>query len=353
MKLTSNKKPAFGMDIGDLSFKMAQLDNQGGKIKLASYVKYEIPKGLIQGGEVKKVKEIVKVLNQAFKKTKGEPFSGRQVVCNLPEEKVFTRIIQLPKMSQEELAKAIYWEAEAHIPLAIKDVYLSWQIIKPIFKKIDHLDILIAAVPRRLVDNYVYFLRQSGLEPVALEPESVALVRSLISRKDLIPTMIVDLGVSGSSFVIFSALAIRFTSRVQVSGQVFNQAIMDQLKVDETKANQLKIEVGLDKKKEKGKVYQALLPAVKDLAKQIKEYALFYQESATHVHGPDGAIGQVILCGGDALLINLPEFLSQELNLPVKLGNPFVNIPGRPAKISKRELAIYATALGLALRQAL
>ncbi len=350
MNLNFKQKPAFGMDVSDLSFKMIQLNNRKGKLNLASYVKYDIPKGLIQGGEVKKQKELIKVLKDSFKKNKGEPFFGRRVVCNLPEEKVFLRIIQLPKMKREELDKAVYWEAEAHIPLDIEDVYLGWQIIQPIFKNIDHLDVLIAATPRKLVDNYLNFLKQSGLEPIALEPESVAMVRSLTDEKDLTPTMVVDLGASGSNFVIFSALAIRFTSHIHVSGQMFEQAIMKELGVDEEKAKQLKIQVGLDENKEEGKVYQALLPIIKDLAQQIKDYAVFYQEHATHVHGPNGSIGQVILCGGDSLLINLPEFLSQEIGLPVKLGNPFKHVLGEQIKMNKKEKITYTTALGLALR---
>jgi Tfp pilus assembly PilM family ATPase len=86
----------------------------------------------------------------------------------------------------------------------------------------------------------------------------------------------------------------------------------------------------------------------------------FYREHATHIHGPDGAIGQVILCGGDSLLLNLPQVLSEKLNLPVKMGNPLIKIlSANPKKqpiskegltISRKESFTYTTALGLALR---
>jgi len=349
--------PAFGLDLSDNSFKVVQLGKKRGKVFIDSFFKGDIPSGLIKGGEIKKEKELVNLFKQSFKKNKGNLFQDKRVVCSLPEEKVFIRIIQLPFMKKEELDETIKWEAEAHIPLDIDEVYLGWQIIEPIFSHIDHMDVLIVATPKNLVNGYVSFLKKSGFKPVALEPESVAVVRSLMKDDDLKPTIIVDLGATGTNFVIFSALAIRFTSHILISGNTFDQAIMKELGVDEKKAIQLKIKVGLDntsKTREKRKVYKALDSVVDNLAKQIRDYIKFYHEHSTHIHGPNGAIGQVVLCGGDSLLINLPNVFSKKLELPVKIGNSLINInlsnKKNQLKMSKKESLVYTTALGLALR---
>jgi len=341
------QKTSFGLDLSDLSFKIVQFKKKKDGLCLSSFIKQDIPKGLVEEGEIKKEKELIDILKKTLIKMK----VGKRVVCNLPEEKVFIRIIQLPKMKESELEKAINWEAEANIPLVIDEAYLGWQVIDPIFEHIDHLDILIAATPRTLVDNYLSFLRKSGLEPIALEPESASVVRSIMTKDDLTPSIIVDLGAVGSNFVIFSALAIRFTSHIKISGQLFNKAIMKELKVSEKEADKLKINVGLDKKKEKGMVYNALEPIIDDLAKQINDYIVFYHEHATHVHGPDGAIGQIILCGGDSLLLNLPELLSEKLKLPVKMGNSLINVSSKGISLPKKESFTYATAIGLALKE--
>lgn len=354
----SSKKLAFGLDLSDLSLKIVQLKEKKGKLAVVSFIKEDMPAGLIEEGEIKKGEELVVILKETLKKVKGEPLQGKQVVCNLPEQKVFIRVIQLPRMKKEEIDQAVKWEAEAHIPLGIDEVYLSWQIIEPLVNHLDHLDILIAASPRQLVGSYLNVLKKSALEPIALEPESVAVVRSLIKPGDLRPAIIVDLGMTGTNFVIFSALAIRFTSHIAISGQLFSQVIMKNLGVDEKEADQLKIKIGLDKTKQEGKVYQALEPVVEDLAKQIQDYISFYHNNASHIHGPNGAITQVLLCGGDSLLLNLPDYLSQKLNLPVQLGNPFVNISSagqqipKESVLSKKESITYTTALGLALSQA-
>jgi type IV pilus assembly protein PilM len=348
------KKPCFGLDLSNLSFKIVQFRKNKKGLSLSSFVKKDIPAGLIEDGDVKKEKELSLILKETLKEAGKKSLQGRQVVCNLPEEKAFIRVIQLPKMKKEEISQAIKWEAEAHIPLSIDEVYLSWQIIDLSNSNPNQMDVLIAASPKSLVENYTNLLIKSGLNPIALEPESAAVVRSLIKTDDVTSTIIVDLGASGSNFVIFSSSTICFTSRINVSGNLFVKAIMEGLSVDAKEANDLKIKVGLDEAKNK-KVYQALKPVVDDLAKKIKDYIIFYRDRAGQVHDKDGAIKRILLCGGDSLLINLPAYLSEQLNLPVQMGDPLINIfSDREMKMAvRRELKkplAYTTALGLALR---
>jgi len=347
------KKPCFGLDLSNLSFKIVQFRKKKGKLYLSSFLKKDIPAGLIEDGDIKKEKELSFILKETLGKIDKTTLQGKRVICNLPEERVFIRIIQLPKMKKEEIDKAVKWEAEAHIPLSIDEVYLSWQIISLPSNDSNQIDILIAASPRKLVESYMNLLIKSGLKPIALEPESVAVVRSLIVPNDSTPTVIVDLGASGTNFVIFSNSTICFTSHVNISGNLFNEAIIKELKVDTKKANQLKVKVGLDKNKDK-KVYYALKPIINDLAKKIKDYISFYHNHS-HVNSRESRIKRVLLCGGDSLLLNLPSFLNEKLDLPIEIGDPLINIPldKKEKRIIAKEFKkplTYATALGLALR---
>jgi len=350
---TRSKKSVLGLDLSNRSFKIVQFRERTGKPSLVSSVKQDIPAGLVENSEIKKEKELIILIKSALAKMKGESLRTRQVVCNLPEEKVFIRVVQLPLMKKEEINHAVKWEAEAHIPLGLDEVYLDWQIIESNTAHSDHFDILIAVAPRTLIESYFNFLKKCGLQPIALEPESIAVVRGLIGDKQAKPAIIVDIGATGTNFVIFAASAIRFTSHVNISGQLFNQAIAKSLGVTEKEANQLKIKIGLDKTKERGKVYQALKPIVVNLTKQIADYINFYHNNATHIHDSKGSIAQVILCGGDSLLNNLPELLSQQLELPVQLGNPLNNLTlaDKKTSLSKKEALSYTTAIGLALRE--
>lgn len=363
MFINKPKKAAFGVDVSDLSLKIVQFKKNKKDLKASFFLKQNIPKSIIEGGVIKKPEELSQEINQMIKKARKKSLQGDRAICNLPEEKVFIKIIQLPKMKQEEIDKAIKWEAEAYIPINIEDVYLSWQVIDSDNKEADHLDVLVAAAPKYLVDSYVDVFYKANLKLTALEPESVAVTRSLLNPNNSNSYIIVDLGVTASNFVIFSDGAIRFTSQISVSGDRLDQAIETKLGVSKKEARKLKIKLGLGSedsaykigfdevkkiKKQKHSASKAMIPILEELAEQIKDYISFYRNNKAHFSS--NRIDKILLCGGDSLLKGLPEFLEKRIGCPVKKGNPLVNIiKDNGIKIDKPIL--YATAIGLSLRE--
>ena len=112
-------------------------------------------------------------------------------------------------MEKKELTKAAKYEAENYIPLSIKDVYLDSQIVEPVYDHKDYLEVLLSALPKKTVDPYVEVLAKAGLKPVALELESQPTVRAVV-KDQLSPTplLIIDLGATRTSFIIFSGHSI-------------------------------------------------------------------------------------------------------------------------------------------------
>ena len=348
--------PAFGLDLSDLSMKMAFLKKHRKEIKLESFYRKEIPRGIIKEGKIQKKDDLVKVIKGAVKEAKNKKLKTKYVVCSLPEQHAFVQVIQLPKMDLAEAKEAVKWEAEANIPISIEEVYLDWEVVKPLVNRLDHLDILINAVPRTLVNDYVEVLEGAGLQPVALEIESLATARSLV--KDGItkkPFLIVDLGATRTSFIIFSGHAVRFTTSIAISNRVMINTIAKSLKITKAEAWRRKVGVGLGKTEQGNELLSILLPTLNSLIEEIEKYRVFHKEhAAPHEHGSAGEISKIILCGGGANLKGLPQFLSQRLKTSVVCGNPWVNILKSPIKsipqLSYQESLTYVTALGLALR---
>lgn len=365
------KQEAFGLDISDLSLKIIKLKKKQKGLALASFGTAEIKPGIIEEGEIKDEESLAKIIKNALTKVKGEKLKTKYVIASLPEEKAFLQVIQMPKMSIEDLKSAVIYEAENYIPLPAEQVYLGSQIIQPICSHLDHFDVLIAALPKKTINPYVSCLKKVGLKPLALEIESLAVVRALIENEATAwPVLLIDFGQTRTSFIIFSGRSVRFTSSIPVSGQHFTKIISKALKIKMTKAEELKKKWGLEEKIkfgirdrktvkiiERGKIFEALIPALVDLIEQIRKYLAYYQSHASHEHLPvnsQGGVKKVLLCGGGANLKGLPNFLALELKLPVEISNPWVNILPEFLKETRQlpfEKSLgYTTALGLALR---
>lgn len=355
----SLQSEAFGLDISDTSLKIIKLKKNGKFLDLASFGEMPVGLGTIEGGKIKDEKALTKNIKDALNAVKGEKIRTKYVIASIPEENTFLQVVQMPKMKEEDIKKAVYFEAENYVPLQIDTVYLDSQVIPSVSNHQDHLDVLITALSKKIIDPYVSCLKGAGLIPRALEIESLAIARSLIKNEiSPTPVFLMDIGATRTSIIIFSGYSVRFTSFIPISSQKFTQAIAQTLKIDLAKAEDLKIKYGFQKKdsEESVRVFESLIPPFTDLVEQVKKHIGYYQTHASHEHSaPDNkGVSKIYLCGGGANLKGFTDFLSTELKLPVELGNPWINVLPKPLKevpgLPYEESLGYATALGLALR---
>jgi len=367
MELFNLKPESFALDISDPSLKVVKLNQSGNNLTLASFGEILLKPGIIKRGEIKKEDDLVDAIKKLIIGIEGEKIKTKHVICSLPEEKAFLQVIKMPKMSDEDLKSAVIYESENYIPLPIESVYLDFQVVSS-KEDSQEMEILIAALPKKIVDSYINCLKKAGLRPLSLEIESLAIARALIKKGFTEkPVLLIDLGFSRTGFAIFSGTSVRFTSSIQVSSNNFTQIIAKNLNLDEGAAEKLKIRHGLEgkisfktkeektkKKIEKSMVFEALIPALTDLVQQIKRCQDYYQNHAfSQGLSSNMIIEKVLLCGGGANLKGLAELLSIELKMPIDLGNPWINISPRNSAdlpLSLEKSLSYTTALGLALK---
>lgn len=354
LNVFSQKSEAFGLDISDLSIRMAKLAKKGDSLKLASFDTWTVPPGIIEEGEIKDKKTLSQIIKKSLSKVQGEKLKLKSVVCSLPEEKSFLDVIQLPKIEQEELRTTVGYEIENYIPLPLREVYFDCEVIRPVSSHPKHLEVLITATPKKIVDSYLEVLKMGGLQPRVFEVECLSIARALVPGvKSLKPLLLIDFGGTRTTFIIFSGRSLRFTSTIPVSSQKLTESISKTLKIDLKKAEKLKRQHGLGKEK---KVFEAMIPPLTDLVEQIKthlDYWHSHEKGDKMVH-KGKELEKILLCGGGANLKGLVGFLAQNLKVGVELGNPWVNILETPLKqvpgLSFKESLGYTTALGLALR---
>ena len=347
---------SFGFDISDRSYKFAQLKKTKNGIGLQSFGCGDIKEGIIKNGEVVDKDALVDVLKKSILNPVSGKVTTKHIAFSLPEEHSFIRVLKLPKLSEDETKEAIKWEIEQNIPMGIDDVYFDWQVINS-SDKLSHQDILMAAVGKNIADPYIDAIEKAGFVNFAMEPESVSVARSVIKGlKTNSPVMIVDIGATITSFIIFSGNALKFSSSVSVAGNKMIEDISKEMNVGEKEAKRLFYEVGFDKKLDTdGKVTKALEKTFGELVSQIKNYISFYETHAEHDHiVKRKKVENIILSGGVANLYGITAYMSDKLKIQTKMANPWINILKEPLnevpELSYKKSLGYTTVLGLALR---
>ncbi len=100
----------------------------------------------------------------------------------LPENQVYTKVIEMPILSDKELSSAIFWEAEQNIPVPLSTITLAWNVLKRPQKAIgnEKMHVLMVGAPSVLVNKYQKVLLMAGLRINALETELLSIIRALV-----------------------------------------------------------------------------------------------------------------------------------------------------------------------------
>lgn len=348
------KIKGFGLDISDRSIKLIKIERRRKQKVIVSFSKMEIPPNIIKAGEIKDIEKFASLVKKLIRETRGKKIDSPYVVASLPEEKTFSQVIALPKMTEEEAKQAIHFEAEKYIPYSINDVYLDCQQVIIENAPQEKTYVLLVALPKKTVDQCVKSLKLAALKPIALEVESQSTIRAVLDEKKekFPPTLILDMGATRTGFIIFSGKALRFTTSIPVSSGSFTKSISKTLKIDLEKAEQLKQKYGIIGKGKKGKeVFEAIIPPLTDLIEQIKKYIDYYhtraQKDPSFIDGIQ--IERIMLSGGGAKMKGLDKFFQEHFNIPVAIANPLVNVK-TISSFPKDQSLEYANAIGLALR---
>ena len=336
-----------GIDVSDRSIKFVEFEKNKSYLRLKKFGEEILEEGIIINGEIKKKEELVSFLKK-IRQVRG----FTHVVFSLPEEKAFLSLVELPKMSEEEIKISLSFQIEQYVPLKKENIIFDFEITSSSLKS-DHFDVLLLAFPKNIVYDYYEVFERAGFAPIAIELESLSLARSLVPEDNKENILIIDFGKTRTTFSVLRGHSLRFTSTVPLGGRDLEKLIARAMGVNPFEAEKIKKDFSLTGLKKKGGIYEAILPILSSLEDEIRKHQDYWQNHLLHQSKEKSGIKEIILAGGDANLSGLPEYLSQRLLIPARLGNPWIKVGSFEdyvPEIRKSESLAYSVAIGLALR---
>lgn len=340
-------KNPFGLDIGSTTMKLVSLIKSHEKISLDAAVTAPVPpKGMISDS-ILDMEEMSQAIKSAVEKAQ---IKGRSVNVALPETNVYTKVIEMPILSDKELSSAIYWEAEQYIPVPLPSVRLVWTVLyRPKhYTPQEKMQVLMVGAPTSIIKKYQQILGSAGLEIAAMETEIVSIVRAVAyGQTTLPPSLIVNIGSISTSLAIVKDSIMVFVFSVPTGGKALSKAISVDFGVSEEEADKYKMAYGVLGEGPANKLGKATKPILSSIILEIKKALAFYSQR----YPKEKAVKQILLTGGTAKLPGIESFFAQESGIETAIANPWRNILGNSAQ--KELLANapdYATAIGLALR---
>lgn len=360
------KDPAsfLGIDIGTTSIKVVQLGREDKNIKLENYAFLEDKDylevlGNANGSSNLKISD-AQVIDDLIEIKKEAGIICNNAIMSVPISSAFSSIISLPNMPKDEISRAVSFEARQYIPIPINEVVFDWSIISEDDKNNKEennnrksldarkkIKILLVAIPKEITEKYTTIASALKLNLIALETESFSLARSLIANKEGIFT-IVDIGNKMTNVtVIENGFVLASHSAFGTGGREITKAISHGFDIDFKRAEKLKRDAGLSFSESQKKVSEVIFPTVNIIISEVKKM------NETYFGKNKKKIEKVIVTGGSANLFGLIKCFSDELNIPVEIGNPWKNITYNKVLVEKLKgmSSDFSVAAGLALRE--
>jgi type IV pilus assembly protein PilM len=346
-------KPLLGIDIGSHAIKLVRLSSSGGSFQLLNLALLPLPPEAVAEGVINDIPAVQATLQRL---TTLESIAEKDAALALSGHSVIVKKVSMARMSEEELANAMPYEAEQHIPFDVYDVNTDFQILSADEGdggRSAQMEVLLAAAKKGRIEELCLVARGAKLNPVVIDVDMLALMNGFelnypeVVRGHVIA--LIHLGASLMTVLVIKDGVNTFQRDIALGGNQYTAALESAvgLRRDEAEA----VKLGGRPWSPLGTAPFAALRTVTDeVVIEIRRSIEFYLASA----GGD-PIERAYLSGGSACMKGLDQVLSARLKLPVEPLDPFrrIAIPAKafdPAYVAAMG-PMAAVAVGLATRQ--
>lgn len=342
------KKEIFGLDIGSHSVKLVELKKSRKDFKLKTFGIKPLPKDTIIDGALMDSISLVEILKSLITETKP---STKFVALSISGHGVIVKKINVPLITEEELANTIQWETEQYLPFGIQEVYYDFRILGESTDFQGQMDVLLVAAKKDIVDDYQNAVREAGLEPLIVDVDVFSIQNAYELNETAMENKVIllaNLGASFSNVNIIKNGNSLFTRDISWGGNEITEEIQKRLGITFEEAESIKcgnMQEGVNLRELNDIINSEIEKIISEMQKTID---FFYNTN------PNDVIDKVVFFGGTSQLKSLVDTFKEKMGIAVEIGNPFNRI-SVDSSFWNRGLKNYAiqsaVAVGLALRR--
>ncbi len=347
--LFNRSKPVVGLDIGSSAVKAIELKKSGRGFKVTAIGVEPVPPDSIVDGAIMDAGAVTDAVRRLLQSPR---FKAKDVVASLSGSSVIVKKINLPVMSEADLADSIQWEAEQYIPFDIQDVNLDYQILTPVAERQGTMDVLLVAAKKDKIADYTGIVSAVGKKAVVVDVDAFALQNAFETNyADDVGKIValINAGASAININLVSGGTSLFTRDVGIGGNAFTEAVQKELGLPFEGAEDAKRGLPVDGVRSDD-VRPVLHAVMENVLLEIEKTFDFFKATSASDH-----IDRIIVSGGASMVEEFETALRERLGTEVERFDPFRNVPIDPAALQGGSAADYApvcaVAMGLALRK--
>jgi type IV pilus assembly protein PilM len=356
-----------GLDIDRGALKAVQVSRSAGEFTLRHVGYHRLPPGAVVDGEVADAEVLGAEIREFWS---SHSFKGKSVILGVANGRVVVRLLDFPRMDEEDLRSAITFEAQDHIPMSLDEAVLDYVVLGPQAEGSDLDRILVVAAHKDMIGAYTAALRAGGLKPAGIDVKALALTRSALPDTffDEGATLLLDVGTELTNLAITQGSNPTLTRFIPSGLDRFVEAVSEAADLPEEQAEKEalnpRVRLGSDPEvgdppsqaEEEEEFDPALVYDVRrGLEEAVQALAEDVHRSIEYHHSQPGTreVSQAFVSGEGTLIPGLDAYLRELLGVSTHRANPVEKLGGNKSNVSDEQLAamepVLTVALGLAM----
>jgi len=302
-------KSIVGLDIGSHSIKAVEVSRDGGGLDLTG----------VSQVRVNSPDRVVEAIQEAFA---AGGFKTKRVITAVSGRAVIVRYVPIANMPDEELRRAVSYEAEKYLPFDVDEVILDCQRVEdgtPADAAGGQIKVLLVAVKRSVVDEHLAVVQQAGLTPVVIDCDYFALGNAWearvnrMSQDDEVVRALIDIGAAKTSINIIKGRTSHFTRDFYVAGNDLTEMIAKRFGEAPEDVERMKEDPG----EAQESMQEAFAGVLEDIGSEVRLSFDYYENQF------DQQVEEVMLSGGSVIFPECDRMLSEVLGLEARVWDPF------------------------------
>lgn len=350
ISMLTPRRQLVGLDIGSSAIKVAQLKESKGRYFLQKFGVKPLEPEVIVDGTVMDEGRVVSAIQELFEETN---IKNKYVAVSISGHAVIVKKISLPPMPDEELEGQVKLAAEQYIPFDINEVNIDFHVLPPDPTSDGQGDmaVILVAAKKDKINELTELVKTARLIPMVMDVDAFAIenmhgINYPLAQEET--TALVNLGASVMNVNIIRAGSSLFTRDIPLGGNRYTEAIQREMGLSFEEAEESKKKEGSGEAT--GMSVGNVLDSVNaEVASEIARTVDYFKTS-----GANADLNRVLVCGGVAKAKGLIQQLSDRMQVPVEIADPFAEIDTTGCEMDPDLLAELAPSaavgVGLALR---
>ena len=321
---------------------VAAVQGVGGRVAVERAACASLAPGAVHDGEVADVDVLAAALRELFAEHK----LPKRVRLGVANQRIVMRAIDLPPLTDsKQIASAIQFQAQDHIPMPLEQAVLEHQVLGPVeTPEGTRTRVLVVAARRDMIDRMLQAATKAGLSPQGIDLKAFAMIRALHQGGSSDPVLYVNLG-GITNLAVAEGATCTFTRAIPYGTESIAGELAQRRALTLEHARGWLVHVGLREPVEDIDGEQPIVEEARAvLAEGSRRVGDDVRNSLDFHSAREGAVSvaRVVLTGPSVAIPGFAEEVAARIGLPFEVGLVEEAKPGGFGGVDAGRLAVAA-----------